>query len=75
MARFYGALMARRGRYGFLITVPDCDAIGFRGSDLATLGTLTGATLEVDSRTSVVAARAAAARRAWASQGEQGTSD
>ncbi|MGQ0722376.1 MAG: DNRLRE domain-containing protein [Candidatus Eiseniibacteriota bacterium] len=58
------------GRYGFLITVPGYDGAGFRPADLATLGTLTGATLEVDSRTSVVAARAAQARRAQAGRGE-----
>jgi hypothetical protein len=52
------------GRYGFLITVPGYDGVGFRAADLATLGTLAGAALEVDSRASVVAARAAQARRA-----------
>jgi hypothetical protein len=58
------------GRYGFLITVPSYDGVGFRPTDLATLGTLTGATLEVDSRTSVVAARAAQARRTSIGKGE-----
>ncbi|MGQ0722569.1 MAG: DNRLRE domain-containing protein [Candidatus Eiseniibacteriota bacterium] len=58
------------GRYGFLITVPAYDGTGFRGADLAALGTLTGATLEVDSRASVVAAQAALARRALAGSGE-----
>jgi hypothetical protein len=60
------------GRYGFLITVPAYDGVGFRAADLSTLGTLTGATLEVDSRTSVVAARAAQVRRAQAGRSEAG---
>jgi hypothetical protein len=59
------------GRYGFLLTVPAYDGVGFRAADLATLGTLTGATLEVDSRASVVAARAAQARRAQVGRGER----
>jgi hypothetical protein len=59
------------GRYGFLLTVPEYDGVGFRATDLATLGTLTGASLEVDSRHSVVAARAAAARRAQLGKGER----
>jgi hypothetical protein len=60
------------GRYGFLITVPAYDGVGFRPADLSTLGTLTGATLEVDSRASVVAARAAQVRRAQAGRSEAG---
>jgi hypothetical protein len=59
------------GRYGFLLTVPAYDGVGFRAVDLGTLGTLTGATLEVDSRASVVAARAAQARRAEVGRGER----
>jgi hypothetical protein len=58
------------GRYGFLITVPGYDGVGFRAADLATLGTLSGATLEVDSRTSLIAARAAQARRAQPDRGQ-----
>jgi hypothetical protein len=48
------------GEYGFLVTVPEYDGTGFRTADLATLGTLTAASLTIDYRSTTRVAVASA---------------